>query len=205
MNETYLDKGRIKSFNDAIFSIAMTLLVLEIAIPSYTSIRDLGALGVLQNLIPSFIGFFVSFMVAAVFWVSNLRIMDCAPHIDTKLLWINIFLLMSIVLLPFSTGLYVGGFLDNGPFVVYCINLTMISFFNYWMVVYIVRLSAYTDQLDRAYGRMLRLRALNPLIFWVLSAVVSFFFPIVARFMFVLIFVFQFLIDRYYHRKVSAV
>ncbi|MFT4804707.1 MAG: putative membrane protein, partial [Psychroserpens sp.] len=38
MIETRLERGRIISFIDAVFSIAMTLLVLEVAIPSYEAV-----------------------------------------------------------------------------------------------------------------------------------------------------------------------
>ena len=61
MNDIVYDKGRVTSFCDAVFSIAMTLLILEIEIPETKKIYDVGIMELLLNRIPSFIGFFVSF------------------------------------------------------------------------------------------------------------------------------------------------
>lgn len=59
-NETY-NKARVVSFTDAVFSIAVTLLVLEIVIPGYSEFSKYNTLEILQNRIPSFIGLIVSF------------------------------------------------------------------------------------------------------------------------------------------------
>lgn len=126
-NETF-DKGRVISFSDAIFSIAMTLLVLEVVIPSYKEIENGNTLEVLSNRIPSFIGLIISFIVTALYWIANLRIMKYATTIDTKILWYNIGLLFFIVLLPFSTAFYVKEFSFKGPFALYCFNHTAIDF-----------------------------------------------------------------------------
>jgi len=127
MKDLTFDKNRVINFSDAIFSIAMTLLVLEIAIPTVTAMSSNDTWTLLQNRIPSFIGFVVSFLVTALYWVSHLRTMKFVNVVDTKLLWLNIFLLLFIVLMPFSTGFYVGGFDYVGPFVFYCFNLSAID------------------------------------------------------------------------------
>jgi hypothetical protein len=61
MEKLSFDKSRILGFSDAVFSIAMTLLVLEVAVPSYTTLNKSGIWAVLAERIPNFIGFVVSF------------------------------------------------------------------------------------------------------------------------------------------------
>jgi len=58
---------RVNNFCDAVFAIAMTLLILEIKIPTTTDLTSYETLGVMRRLIPSFIGFFISFLVTALY------------------------------------------------------------------------------------------------------------------------------------------
>ena len=56
-------KDRVFTFTDAVFSIAITLLVLDIEMPSYNEYAERGFSASLQYLVPDFIGFFVSFVL----------------------------------------------------------------------------------------------------------------------------------------------
>jgi uncharacterized membrane protein len=64
--ELIYDKDRVNNFTDAVFAIAMTLLVLDLTIPSYNAITTQSFNEVIQNLIPNFIGYTVSFLVIAI-------------------------------------------------------------------------------------------------------------------------------------------
>ncbi len=87
------DKSRVINFSDAVYSIAMTLLVLEIGIPTYKAFSSNDTWTLLAKRIPSFIGLVVSFLVTALYWLEHLRCMRLVSTIDAKLLWLNIFLL----------------------------------------------------------------------------------------------------------------
>jgi uncharacterized membrane protein len=99
-NESF-DKTRVNNFCDAVYSIAVTLLVLEIVIPNYKELKTYNNLEILQNRIPSFIGLIVSFLVIALYWINHVRIFKYVTTIDTKLLWHTIFMLFLIILIPF--------------------------------------------------------------------------------------------------------
>ena len=132
-------ESRVNSFSDAVFSIAMTLLVLEVFIPSYKELQTGNTLQILQNRVPSFIGLIVSFMVTALYWIANMRIFKFASTIDSKILWYNFLLLFFILLLPFSTAFYVKGFTYQDSFAFYCFSLSAIGFFNLLLNIYIVK------------------------------------------------------------------
>jgi uncharacterized membrane protein len=87
----------------------MTLLILEIKIPAEADLMAYKAGGVLLRLIPSFVGFIISFLVIALYWRLHLSIAQFVKSYDNRLLWYNIRLLMFIVLLPFSTAFYAKG------------------------------------------------------------------------------------------------
>ena len=201
-NETF-DKGRVIGFSDAVFSIAMTLLVLEVVIPSYNELKTRDTLVILQYRIPSFIGLIISFFVTVLYWISHMRIMKYVSTINSKLLWYNILLLFFIVLLPFSTAFYVKGFDAVGPFVFYCFNLSAIGFFNYLMNVYVIKKEKGETGITTTLGKYFKLRAFNAFIVWVLAGVLAFVFPFTARFLFILLFIFEFILKKYYKKKLQ--
>ncbi|MCK8481392.1 TMEM175 family protein [Psychroserpens algicola] len=201
MKDLTFDKSRVINFSDAVFSIAMTLLVLEVGIPSIKAISSNSTWVILQNRIPSFIGLVVSFLVTALYWVSHLRSMKYVTTVDAKLLWLNIFLLLFIVLMPFSTGFYVTGFNLVGPFVFYCFNLSAIGLFNFLLIRYIMKKEKSNPELTPHIKRWYLHTALNALIIWILAGVLAFILPSVARLIFILIFVIQFFINRNYKKS----
>jgi uncharacterized membrane protein len=58
---------RLILFTDAVFAIAITLLVIEIRVPELHHATEAGAVQGLLQLISKFIGFFISFFVIAVY------------------------------------------------------------------------------------------------------------------------------------------
>lgn len=201
-NETY-DKSRVINFADAVFSIVMTLLILEVGVPSVKTLSTLDFGDVLANRIPDFIGLVVSFLVSALYWIGHIRLMKYVSVVTGKLLWINILFLLFIVLLPFSTAMYVNGINYVGPFIFYCINLAIIGLFNILMVRYVYRSERRQTGFSRLKYRWFRARGINVMIIWVIAALTALVFPSLSRIIFILIFVFQFFIDRRFKKKMA--
>lgn len=99
---------RLILFSDAVFAIAITLLVIEIKIPEIhgVEVSDKALLHELSHLIPKFIGFLVSFLFIGLYWTIHHRMFGFVTSYDKKLLRLNLFFLFFIALLPFSTGFY---------------------------------------------------------------------------------------------------
>ena len=95
---------RIEALADGIFAIAMTLLVLNLALPQagkeLTGLHSL-LLGQVDNLFC----YALSFVLLAVFWIRHHQQFDFIKRTDGKHLWINILFLMFVALIPFSTSL----------------------------------------------------------------------------------------------------
>lgn len=203
MKTLKLPVDRIVYFSDAIFAIAITLLVLEIKIPSSDEVASLGASGVLRKLMPSFTGFLISFLVTGLYWRAHLIHCQFIKVFDGRLLWINLLLLLFVVLLPFSTAFYSKNFGNNGTFIFYGANLVMIGIFTYLMIARIGREGMHHDALDRATLKLLKFRAaLAPLV-WLLSILIAPIFPLTARFFFIAIFVVQPIADRWFLKNHS--
>lgn len=201
-NETY-DKSRVINFSDAVFSIVMTLLILEVGVPTPDTLSSLSFKSVLANRIPDFIGLVVSFLVSALYWIGHIKLMKYVSVVSGRLLWLTIFFLLAIVVLPFSTAMYVNGFDFAGPFIFYCINLAVIGLFNLLMLRYVYRFEKHKTGLKRMQYRWYRARGINVMVIWVVAGILALIWPWLSRLIFILLFVFQFLIDRRFKKKLK--
>jgi uncharacterized membrane protein len=100
------EKSRLQSLSDGVFSIVMTLLVLEIISNEVTGAASAPELHkALLGLWPKVLSYAISFAVAGVFWVAHHADLHHLTHTDNRFLWINIFFLFWVSLLPFSAAL----------------------------------------------------------------------------------------------------
>ncbi len=98
--------NRLEGLADAVFAIAMTLLVLNIAVPQISqSSADALLPEKLLEILPSFYNFALSFLLLGIFWVIHQKQYIVIKRSTSTLAWINIFLLMFVVLVPFTTEL----------------------------------------------------------------------------------------------------
>lgn len=103
-SEYHISKNRLETMVDGIFAIAMTILVLGITPPKPDiSQAQTVLVGQISTILPEILIFIISFLILAGFWLSHHRQFHCVRDIDSRLLWINILLLIAIVFIPFST------------------------------------------------------------------------------------------------------
>jgi len=96
--------NRLETLTDGLFAIAMTIMVVTIQIPiGPIHTADL-FVQTTSEIIPKFAVYFLSFLLLAVFWVDH-HMFYLVKKINFTLLWINIFWLMFIALLPLSTSI----------------------------------------------------------------------------------------------------
>ncbi len=94
------------AFSDGIFAVAITLLVLAIAVPDLGSQQtDANLQSHLADAIPSVISFVISFVVVGIFWLSHHRMFQLVESYDRPTLWANLFFLMTICFVPFPTAI----------------------------------------------------------------------------------------------------
>jgi uncharacterized membrane protein len=95
---------RLVNFSDATVAIAITLLVL----PLVDAAADIDRMSVAEWMghnLGSLIGFGVSFIVIARFWVTHHQVFEWVVDYSRGLVWANFLWLAAIVFLPFTTNL----------------------------------------------------------------------------------------------------
>ena len=96
---------RMIFFSDAVFAIAITLLIIDVHAPHVPhGSSDQDYINALLNLTPSLFGFFVSFFVIGAFWAGHHRAFALAGHYSENLNRPNLLMLCSVVFMPFSTS-----------------------------------------------------------------------------------------------------
>ncbi len=95
---------RLTFFSDAVFAIAMTLLVIEVHLPELHAATDQSLAQALVDLLPNYIGFVISFLVIGRFWTGHHRLMAMIDTADPALVRANLLLLMTIAFMPFPTA-----------------------------------------------------------------------------------------------------
>ena len=94
------DTARLEAFSDGVFAIAITLLILEIALPE----RDGSLTHRLAELWPSYLAYVLSFVTIGIMWANHHAIFRLIARASHGLVVANLLLLMTISFLPFPTN-----------------------------------------------------------------------------------------------------
>ncbi len=120
---------RIEALSDGVFSIAMTLLVIDLKEPVdhvITSNADLWhALGAMT---PQFLTYFMSFITLGIFWTGQSTQFSFIEKYDRNLNWYTLFFLLFVSLLPFTTALLSNHIERELALGIYWLNIVALGF-----------------------------------------------------------------------------
>jgi uncharacterized membrane protein len=132
--------GRLAALSDGVFAIALTLLVLDLAVPVNHAIHaeqpiwEHGALSsedrvidVVGDLAPNFLTYLMSFLTLGIFWVGQQTQLEQLERSDRDCGWIQLVFLLGVTLIPFSTGLLSEYITYRAALVVYWVNLLVLG------------------------------------------------------------------------------
>jgi uncharacterized membrane protein len=98
---------RLTFFSDAVVAIAMTLLALDLPVPQSDSGSAL--LAFVEDHYAEYLAFFISFFVIAQYWRGHHRIYRYVTDAPPRLVAINIYWLLTVILTPYATRVIYGG------------------------------------------------------------------------------------------------
>lgn len=183
--ENEVEFGRIVAFSDGVFSIAITLLVLNLGIEKGLSEGQIDS--ALWNLREDLLAYAISFAVIGRFWLVHHRFFAEVEAFDGRLIGLNMLYLGWIVLLPFSSevlGEYGG---TTTGVVIYSANLALVVLVGQLMSAY-ARRQGLTAMGDRAH-REAQIRGAWIAGIFLLSIPVAFFSPGLATLLWLVLFI----------------
>ncbi|UFS60876.1 TMEM175 family protein [Subtercola endophyticus] len=165
----HTNSERLQFFSDAVFAIALTLLVLEIAVPEIEHPTNLELNDSLLQLIPKFYAYVLSFGVIAINWAGHHRKFAVTKDYDGGTIWIDLLLLFLVAFLPFPTALFSDYPGYETPVILYSLVVASISLVQYWLWAYAYRRGFLDERIDLSIYRMVRARLLVVPIVFLLS------------------------------------
>lgn len=184
--ENEIEFSRIVAFSDGVFSIAITLLVLNLSLDNQHLVTDHEVWEALGDQWENLLSYAISFAVIARFWLNHHRFFGEVTAFDGRLIGLNMLYLALVVLIPFSSEV-LGEYGGRTPsVVVYAANLAAVVIVGYLMFTDARRAGlTNTDEQTRREGQA---RAIFIAAVFLLSIPIAFVDPHIAPFFWLILF-----------------
>ena len=167
MSEKYsgvlIPTRRLETLTDGIFAIAMTILVVTIQIPIGPIHTPDLLVKTTSDIIPKFAVYFLSFLLLAVFWVDH-HMFYLVKKTNFTMIWLNIFWLMFIALLPLSTSIIAQFPEYQLAQLIFDFNLLFIGIFLYLIWKYSVIKGMVPENVKESYPYIKRILLFMPIV-----------------------------------------
>jgi uncharacterized membrane protein len=121
-----ISKNRLEALVDGVFAFAMTLLVVGLSVPDIPRADAAVELPKhIATMFPEILSFVIAFLVLASFWIVHHEHFHYLRSVNGWVLWLNIFILIFVVLVPFSTNL--SGDYPHVPIAPFIFHLNMLA------------------------------------------------------------------------------
>jgi len=96
-----LSPNRLEAFSDGVIAVIITIMVLELKVPSTHEMSNWQAL---QSDLPLVLVYLLSFVQTGIYWVNHHYLIDDVAFVTHGMLWANLAFLFSLSLIPFATN-----------------------------------------------------------------------------------------------------
>jgi uncharacterized membrane protein len=196
---------RIIGLSDAVFGIVITLLVLELKVPTVPA-EELGHK--LGEMLPEILSHAGSFVVLGIYWVGHHNMFFHIQRHDRVLLWLNILFLMLVSSMPFPTGLVVSYLDSQLPVIIFAgvlVAAGLVQALMWWYATsyrHLVDENMSSELVSRVHRRILMAPAI-----YLIAIGVSFFSILAVKIIFVLVLLVYIVpnpLDHVHHRELQA-
>lgn len=125
-DESDIGLERLVLFTDAVFAIAITLLVVDLRIPEIAGqVTDARLAAAVAELAPRIFAYALSFAVIGLYWLGSWRRFAVVGRVNERMVLLNLLLLACVAFIPFPTSL-IGQYGDHGlAVVIYAVTITV--------------------------------------------------------------------------------
>ena len=114
-----MSKDRLCAFSDGVIAIIITIMVLDLKVPTPADWHALA------GLLPVFLSYVMSFLYVAIYWNNHHHLLHTVVRVRGVILWANMHLLFWLSLVPFATGWMGENSFAALPTAVYGVSLLM--------------------------------------------------------------------------------
>ncbi len=183
-----MGKQRLEAFTDGVIAIIITIMVLEIKVPSGPGLAALAAS------VPILLTYALSFANVGIFWNNHHHMLHVTERINGTVLWANLFLLFWMSLIPFVIRWIDETHFAATPTAAYGAVLAMSAIAYVWLQRSIIAVNGEHSKLARAVGRDLKGKI--SLLLYFVGIALAFVRPWLAIAVYVLIALIWFIPDR---------
>jgi uncharacterized membrane protein len=131
------ETARVEFFSDGVFAIAITLLVLDLIQQIHSQNGEIPLKSYFRHWEP-LLAFLIGFLTIMVCWINHHHVFGYIKRTDSKLLWVNGFVLLMITITPFPTAILAEYLATDGKYAlsIFGFNYFMIALASYWLCAY---------------------------------------------------------------------
>src|SRR5919202_1403637 len=179
-----MSTARLEAFSDGVMAIIITITVLSIRVPADATFSSL----------PVFLIYIGSFQTVGTYWNNHHHLMRATSSVDAGVMWTNLHLLFWLSLIPFATEWLGLHFEEPWPTAVYCAVLLFAAAAYQMLERAIVSHQGKDSNLAEALGN--NTKGKISLLFYVLSVVTAFIYPVLSYVLVIAVTVIWFVPDR---------
>ncbi len=139
--------NRLEAFSDGVLAIIITIMVLELKVPTEPTLRSLR-----QTTGSSLLAYLLSFVYVGIYWNNHHHLFQIVERIRGGVLWANLHLLFWLSLYPFTTSWMDGTGFQRVPVIVYGADLMGAAIAYYILQSVVVRAEGEQSALRSALG-----------------------------------------------------
>ena len=175
---------RLSAITDGVYAVALTLLALEIVVPSVNSIHSSAQLNdyMVNNLLPQLSLYLISFIILSNFWASTNAI-PMYKKVDNTILTINLAILALVVLIPFSTSFVLSFYHYSQSVIIFSLIILLVGLL--YLILNLVKERIY--KFIEPHKRIMLIELSIPPVLALISIVLALFNPLAGMYVYVIV------------------
>lgn len=182
---------RLSAITDGVYAVALTLLALEIVVPSVNSIYSSAQLNdyMVNNLLPQLSLYLISFIILSNFWASTNAI-PMYKKVDNTILTINLAILALVVLIPFSTSFVLSFYHYSQSVIIFSLIILLVGLLYLILYIYLFKENLVKERIYKfiePHKRIMLIELSIPPVLALISIVLALFNPLAGMYVYVIV------------------
>lgn len=183
--------NRLSAITDGVYAVALTLLALEIVVPSVNSIHSSAQLNdyMVNNLLPQLSLYLISFIILSNFWASTNAI-PMYKKVDNTILTINLAILALVVLIPFSTSFVLSFYHYSQSVIIFSLIILLVGLLYLILYIYLFKENLVKERIYKfiePHKRIMLIELSIPPVLALISIVLALFNPLAGMYVYVIV------------------